>query len=251
MILTEKKKQTFLINFARGLILPWLRTLRAGHAVTHLCWVLPCGYQFQTSKGSRSLEKHPTVQMLVWTVGACTSGPAVLPARSLVRQQALSGSAWARVTARTGVLVLALEWLFPSRPREPKKSSSELDKTVLVHLSAEEVQLVPLSSRANCPVCGCGCVGCVCFEQKNPHYLNSVVFCCIWIKPEGPQAHSNKAQQKCPGLENSIKPCKGRFPGIILRSKWYLILRCLISTVSSKGLDCLNRHFIFPAFLGN
>lgn len=79
---------------------------------------------------------------------------------NLVRQQAIPGSAWARVTARTEVLVLALAWLFPSRPRESKrcvkaKSSSELNKTVLVHISAEEVQLVPLSSRANCPRYAC------------------------------------------------------------------------------------------------
>lgn len=63
--------------------------------------------------------------MLVWTTWACTTGPAVLPKGTLVRQQALPGSAWARVTARSGVLVVALAWLLPYRPREQKNKVHE------------------------------------------------------------------------------------------------------------------------------
>lgn len=36
-----------------------------------------------------------------------------------------------------------------------RQNLSDLSKTVLVHISAEEVRLVPLSSRANCPGYAC------------------------------------------------------------------------------------------------
>lgn len=81
-------KKTFLINLAKWLTLPRLRTLHAVNAVTHFSWVegsfISCGYQFQTSKGSGGSEKHPAVQMLVWTAWACTTGPAVLPERRIL-----------------------------------------------------------------------------------------------------------------------------------------------------------------------
>lgn len=49
----------------------------------------------------------------------------------------------------------------------------------------------------------------VCWAIKSTS-LNSVVFCYVWTKPMGLDVHSNSAQQKCPGLENRVKPCKSR-----------------------------------------
>lgn len=71
---------------------PRLRTLHAINAVTHFSWVegiISCGYLFQTSKGSGGSEKHPAVQMLVWTAWACTTGPAVLPEQRVLWDSSL------------------------------------------------------------------------------------------------------------------------------------------------------------------
>lgn len=61
-----------------------------------------------------------------------------------------------------------------------KTSSSELNKTVMVHISAEELQLVPLSSRANCPGYECVCVSAgVCVLSNQIHLTK---FCGVLLR---------------------------------------------------------------------
>lgn len=120
-------------------------------------------------------------------------------------------------------------------------------KTVLVHISFEGIPLVPLSSRAKGPgyVCARQC-GCACVEWSDP--LNQILRSFVVFEPsQWDIMHiPTLLSQKCPGPENYVKPCKADFIGVIPRSKWSLILRCLISTVPLKGPDCLNGYFQCP-----
>lgn len=187
-------EKTFLINFAKWLTLHRLRTLHALKAVTHFSWVegrfISCGYQFSNLK---QLWRFGEAS---WSSDACLNylslhnrASCLAKRDTLVRQQALPGSAWARVTARTGVLVLALVWLLPSRPRECKRCMKDnvwIEPSLFArqfgsHLIWKDPVGSSLFQSQLSWVCVCVCqCGCVCFEPTN--LLNQILGCSVVFK---------------------------------------------------------------------